>query len=280
MAHINLLPWRDERRKLREREFYGQLFMAFIAGLIVVIAWAFWMGRRIDNQHDRNAYLKDQIKQVDTKIAKIKNLEKVRSQLLKRKQIIEKLQSNRSQMVHMFDALVKTIPDSVRLTSLTQNGQQLELHGVAQSNASVADYMKRLAASPWMGAPHLGGTANHHDGSRTPYSFNLGVTLAKPTEAEQQAAEQKSASTADGGSVTVTPDDAANAAAATSVAPPANVAPAARRAPAATTTAAATAAVPAATSTAPPHVALPVVAPQQTAPAPRSASADHGEGQS
>ncbi len=188
MAHINLLPWRAERRKQREREFYGQLGLAFVAGLLVVIVWAFMMGQRIDNQHARNDYLKGQIKQVQLKIDKIKDLEKVRSQLLARKQIIEKLQSNRSQMVHLFDEMVKTIPDSVRLTSFKQNGDHLELAGVAQSNASVATYMRHLESSPWLQGADLEKTVNHHDGSRTPYSFGLGVTLSKPTEEQRKAA--------------------------------------------------------------------------------------------
>jgi type IV pilus assembly protein PilN len=201
--------------------------MAFVAGILVVIVWAAWMGARIDNQHARNDYLKGQIKQVDARIAKIKNLEKVRDQLLARKRIIEKLQSNRSQMVHLFDSLVTTIPDSVRLTSLKQQGQHLELAGVAQSNASVAKYMRQLDASPWMGKSDLEKTVNHHDGSRTPYTFGLGLTLSKPSEAEQRAAEQapddETADTtpASGGSAppearvsVTTPDDAAPAAAA------------------------------------------------------------------
>ncbi len=208
MAHINLLPWRAERRKLREREFYGQLGMAFVAGIIVVIAWAFWMGQRIDNQNARNAYLKDQIHQVQAKIDKIKDLKKVRSQLLARKRIIEKLQSNRSQMVHLFDELVKTIPDSVRLTSLKQNGKTLKLAGVAQSNASVAEYMRNLEASPWLGPADLEKTVNHHDGSRMPYSFSLTLQLSKPSAKQIKAAEEKdgsapasSASVAHAGSV-------------------------------------------------------------------------------
>ncbi|HEX7342456.1 MAG TPA: PilN domain-containing protein [Rhodanobacteraceae bacterium] len=188
MAHINLLPWRAERRKLREREFYGKLGIALVIGIVVVIIWASWMGRRIDNQNARNAYLQGQIHQLDAKIAKIKSLQRVRARLLDRKHIIERLQSDRSQMVHMFDALVKTIPDSVRLTSLKQNGDHLRLAGVAESNASVAQYMINLAASPWLGSPQLGQTANHHGSSSMPYSFNLSVTLTKPTAAELKAA--------------------------------------------------------------------------------------------
>jgi type IV pilus assembly protein PilN len=188
MARINLLPWRAERRKQREREFYAQLGVAAAAGVIIVFAWMFWMGQRIDNQDSRNAYLQTEIKQVDQRIAKIKDLEKVRSQLLARKQIIEQLQSNRSQMVHLFDELVKTIPDSVRLTSMKQTGQSLSLAGVAQSNASVAEYMRNLEASPWIGRIDLRQTENRHDGTRMPYSYALDAQLSPPKPDDAAAA--------------------------------------------------------------------------------------------
>lgn len=180
MAHVNLLPWRAERRKLREREFFGQLGAAFVAGLGFVLLWALWMGARIDNQSDRNNILQGEIKQLDAKIDKIKELDKVRDQLLARKQIIEQLQADRSQMVHLFDELVKTIPSSVRLTALKQAGDTISLDGVAQSNASVAEYMRNIEASPWMGHVDLRNTVNSHDASRMPYRFSLSVKLGKP----------------------------------------------------------------------------------------------------
>src|SRR3546814_3506037 len=88
MSHVNLLPWRAERRKQREREFYMQLVAAFVVGLGVLLLWVFWMDQRIDNQNERNAYLQTEIKQLDVRIAKIKDLEKVREHLLARKQKI------------------------------------------------------------------------------------------------------------------------------------------------------------------------------------------------
>ncbi|GLQ47760.1 fimbrial protein [Dyella lipolytica] len=182
MARINLLPWRAERRKLRQREFFMQLGAALLAAIGCLLLWGFWMGMRIDNQNDRNSYLQDQIKQVDARLAKISDLEKVRAQLLARKQIIEQLQANRSQMVHLFDELVKTIPGSARLTSIKQNGDQMVLGGVAQSNASVADYMRNIEASQWMGQADLSKTENSHDASRMPYSFGLTVALQRPKQ--------------------------------------------------------------------------------------------------
>ncbi|MEW9624570.1 PilN domain-containing protein [Rhodanobacter geophilus] len=196
MAHVNLLPWRAERRKLREREFYGQLGAAFVAGLGFVLLWAIWMGARVDNQNDRNAILQGEIKQLDVKIDKIKELDKVREHLLARKQIIEQLQSDRSKMVHLFDELVKTIPSSARLSALKQAGDTMSLDGVAQSNASVAEYMRNIEASPWMGHVDLRKTENRHDASRMPYGFGLSVKLGKPKADEAGATPAGAASVA------------------------------------------------------------------------------------
>lgn len=180
MAHVNLLPWRAERRKQREREFYMQLGASFVVALGVLLLWYFWMDQRIDNQNDRNAYLQTEIKQVEVRIAKIKDLEKVRQRLLARKEIIEQLQADRSQMVHLFDELVKTIPSSARLTALKQSKQSMSLDGVAQSNDSVANYMRNIESSPWMGHVALRKTENTHTATRMRYAFGLNVQLRKP----------------------------------------------------------------------------------------------------
>ena len=214
MAHINLLPWRAERRKLREREFYIQLGMAFGAALLVLIAWSFWMDARIDNQNERNTYLQGEIKQLDDRIAKIKDLEKVRAGLLQRKQIIEQLQANRSQMVHLFDELVKTIPSSARLAGMKQSGDSMSLDGVSQSNSSVAEYMRNIEASPWMGQADLRKTENTHDASRMPYVFGLDVRLNHPGDTPDgaPAGSSSTAAPASASSVATVPAVLANGA--------------------------------------------------------------------
>ena len=194
MARINLLPWRAERRKQREREFFMQLGAAAAVALVLVIGWSMWMGMRIDNQTDRNAYLQGQITQLKAENEQIKNLDKVRDRLLARKKIIEDLQANRSQMVHLFDELVKRTPPSVRLTSMAQKGEQLTLEGVAQSNAAVADYMRNLEASPWLGAADLQKTEKKAGDSRMPYDFGLTVKLGMPKNAGAAAATSSLAS--------------------------------------------------------------------------------------
>jgi len=179
MAKINLLPWRAERRERRKREFFTQLGIAAVAAIVLVLLWGFWMSLRIDNQNNHNDYLQGQITQLDSKITEIQNLQKVKRHLLDRKRIVEKLQSSRSQMVHLFDQIVQTIPAGARLTSLKQQGDKLTLDGVAQSNATVAEYMRNIEASPWMGPTTLVKTENVHGDSNMPYEFELVVALDK-----------------------------------------------------------------------------------------------------
>lgn len=180
MAKINLLPWRAERRERRKREFFTHLAIGFIAALVLVLLWGFWVSLRIGNQNDRNEYLKGQIAQLDAKITEIQNLQKVKDHLLARKKIVEKLQSSRSQMVHLFDQIVQTIPAGARITGLKQQGDKLTLDGVAQSNATVAEYMRNIEASPWMGPTTLVSTTNVHNDTNTPYEFELVVALTTP----------------------------------------------------------------------------------------------------
>jgi len=188
MAKINLLPWRTERRKQREREFYMMLAMTGVAALAVLIGAILWMGHLIDDQNGRNTYIQGEIKALDKQIAEIADLDKTRSQLLTRKEIIEQLQSNRSQMVHLFDEMVKTIPDGVRLTSMKQAGDTLTLEGVAESNARVATYMRTIDVSPWMGRTDLRKIENKSGGKdadkKMPYVFSLDVKLRKPEDAQ------------------------------------------------------------------------------------------------
>ncbi|MFC4765324.1 PilN domain-containing protein [Dyella koreensis] len=241
MARINLLPWRNERRKQREREFFMQLGAAFVAAVLFVLLWVFWMDQRIDNQNERNAYLQGEIKQLDDRIAKIKDLEKVRERLLARKQIIEQLQANRSQMVHLFDELVKTIPASARLSGLKQSGESMTLDGVAQSNASVAEYMRNIESSPWMGHADLRKTENTHGDSRMPYSFGLDVALSRPKADENADAGHTPILPASGSTAAApaTPAAAGSVAARQALtvaaqavtAPPAKPTPAAKEAP-------------------------------------------------
>jgi type IV pilus assembly protein PilN len=183
MARINLLPWREERRKEREREFYVILGAAFAAAALVSFLLVMYFDGQISGQQARNTYLEAQIKEMDKKLVEVQDLEKTRAKLLQRKQAIEELQANRSQMVHLFDDLVRTIPDGVRLTSIKQTGDILTLEGQAESNARVSNYMRNLEASAWMTNPDLQGVEAKGTDKRNRYAFTLRVTIKKPQTA-------------------------------------------------------------------------------------------------
>ncbi|MDQ1118309.1 MULTISPECIES: PilN domain-containing protein [Pseudoxanthomonas] len=196
MAKINLLPWRAERRAQRQKEFYGMLGVAAaISVLLALFIWFYYNGQ-IDGQNERNAFLQGEIAKVDAQITEINALDKQKDRLLARKKVIEELQANRSQMVHLFDSLVRTIPDGVVLTSIKQEGNVLTLQGRSQSNARVSTYMRNLEGSGWMTKPDLSvieakaaeGQGQGQSapisvvGRALPYMFSLKVELANPAD--------------------------------------------------------------------------------------------------
>ena len=180
MARINLLPWRAERRKLRQKDFLGMLALAVAVGVLASFLVVSWYSGRISSQNARNEFLKGEIAKVDIQIKEIEELDKKKSKLLARKEVIEQLQANRSQMVHLFDSLVRTIPDGVSLTSVKQEGDILTLGGRSQSNARVSTYMRNLESSGWMTNPDLNIIEAKEGNPGLPYEFNLKVKLANP----------------------------------------------------------------------------------------------------
>ena len=160
------------------------LGVAGVAGVLVsLLIVVYYMGQ-IDAQNNRNAYLSDQIKLLDKQIAEIAELDKKKAGLLKRKQVIEELQASRSQMVHLFDELARTIADGTQITSLQQNGDDLTLLGRAQSNARVSSYMRNLDASGWMGNPDLDIIELRGSDPALPNEFSLKVKLKNPNDAQ------------------------------------------------------------------------------------------------
>lgn len=197
MARINLLPWREERRKLRQNEFYAILAAAAIAGLLVFGGIWYQYKLQIDGQNARNQYLTQQIALLDEKIKKIEELDRRRATLIARKNVIEQLQANRWQLVRIFDDLVRTMPEGVRLTSVKASGEQLTLEGVAESNARVSSYMKNLEVANLIKDPDLAIVEAKGPDRRSRYVFTLRVTIKKPQgDEETQAGEAPVAETA------------------------------------------------------------------------------------
>jgi type IV pilus assembly protein PilN len=185
MARINLLPWRAERQKERKKQFFVMLALAAVAGFALWFVVDSYYNMQITGQQARNAYLDQEITVVKAKIVEIEALEQKKNNLLNRKKVIEELQANRSQMVHLFDSLVRTIPDGVILTGINQEGDKLTLEGRSQSYARVSAYMDNLAASGWMTKPDLSVIQAEGDNTGLPHTFSLSVTLANPNAKEE-----------------------------------------------------------------------------------------------
>jgi type IV pilus assembly protein PilN len=155
MPRINLLPWREAERKQRRQEFgVGAIAALMLAGVIAFgVNWQ--MGAAIDSQNERNQYLKTEIANLDKQIAEILDLEQRKQRLESRIQVIEQLERSRPEIVHVFDQIVRTLPDGVYLTGIKQTERRLTLKGVAQSSTRVASYMRNLDASEWLTDPSL-----------------------------------------------------------------------------------------------------------------------------
>lgn len=199
MARINLLPWRAERQKQRQKNFFMMLALSAVAGLGFWFLVNSYYNSQISGQIERNAFLDQEIKAVEVKIAEIKELEDKKAKLLARKRVIEELQGNRSQMVHLFDTLVRTIPDGVILTGIKQEGQKLTLEGRSQSNARVSTYMRNFEGSTWMTKPELSIIEAKGEDKGLPYAFKLTVTLTNPNDAKEK---EKAAIAATAGATT------------------------------------------------------------------------------
>ena len=155
MRRINLLPWREARRKQKQREFGIFAVATVVFALAIVGGVHLYFASRIDYQTARNDFLKAEIARQKKVETEIKALERTKAQILSRMEIIQNLQSSRPEMVHVFDEMVRVLPDEVYLTNLRRSGETLTVSGVARENRLVSDFMRNLGASPWFGVPIL-----------------------------------------------------------------------------------------------------------------------------
>ncbi len=155
MPQINLLPWRAELRKERQKNFGIAAVVAVLAAGAVTWNVNFYMQSRIDYQNSRNQRLEQEISELDLLIQEIANLERQKERLLARMEIIEELQRSRPNSVHLFDELVRILPEGVYYTGVTQVDKRIEISGVAESNARVSGLMKNVQSSDWLREPGL-----------------------------------------------------------------------------------------------------------------------------
>ena len=155
MIRINLLPHREQKRQARQRQFVSLAIGLAILGAAVVLLVHVAFGWQIESQEGRNSLLKAEIAKLDSQIKEIDKLREQTQALLARKQIVETLQSNRTEAVHLLDQMVRQLPDGIYLKSLRQAGAKVTLVGYAQSSARVSTLMRNIEASPWLQNPEL-----------------------------------------------------------------------------------------------------------------------------
>lgn len=181
MIRINLLPHREEKRKARRQQFYA------LAGLVAILAGLIWflgygyINNQIERQSAKNAYLKNEVAALDKQIEEIKKLKEQTESLLARKQVIESLQANRSETVHLFNELARQLPAGVYLRSIKQDKQKITLVGYAQSNARVSALMHNLDESPVLERPELIEIKAAQVGKRRINEFSMNIYFSRQT---------------------------------------------------------------------------------------------------
>jgi len=192
MARINLLPWREEARRDRQRQFMYSLLGTLVLGAILVLIVGLFYDQRINIQETRNGKLQSEINRLQQRINRINELEKTKDRLLSRKAIIEELQASRSLTVEMLDKLAKTIPVGVTLGNVRQQGNNVTLMGSAQSNARVSAYLQALEQNDLFIGPELQYVrASQEPASRVEtYEFAIRVRLNPRREQTPQDDDQ------------------------------------------------------------------------------------------
>ncbi len=192
-ARINLLPHREDRRKRARQHFYVVAGGTAVVGALVVVAMHGYYAARIDTQFERNRFLKSEIAKLDKEIAEINKLKSEIQALLARKQVIETLQADRAQTVHLLDELVRQMPEGVYLRSVRQNGLAVNVVGYSQSNARVSTLMRNIESSPWLSNPGLVEVKATTVAKRRVSEFNLNfrVKRAEVKDAPKDAGKAK-----------------------------------------------------------------------------------------
>ena len=155
MPRINLLPWREVERDRLRKEFILALLAALLIGVLgaLVVRWQY--GIMVAQQKARNQYLTDQLKQLDGQITEINDLEQQKTALYSRIKVIEQLQQSRPEVVHIFDQLVRLLPEGVYLTEVTQTDRRIQIKGIAESSSRVSTFMRNIDESVWLKDPSL-----------------------------------------------------------------------------------------------------------------------------
>jgi type IV pilus assembly protein PilN len=179
MIRINLLPHRALKRKALQRQFFMVAVAVALFGAGIWFIVHSLLADRIEDQLARNQYLEQKIVELDKQIAEIQKLREQTAQLLARKKVVESLQANRAEAVHLLDELVRQLPDGVYLKAVKQTGQRVAINGYAQSNARVSTLMRNLESSPWLEQASLVEIKTALQNNQRLSEFQLNVDLAR-----------------------------------------------------------------------------------------------------
>ena len=180
MTRINLLPWREMRRRKRQRNFIITIGAAILVGALGVFGTHAYIERIIEHQVERNNYLRAEIAKLRRAAEEIKKINEAKTRLLNRLEIIQNLQSSRPIMVKVLDGLVQLVPEDIYLSSLTTEGAQLVLDGTAVSNNIISDFMRNLDTSQLFGEPVLKIVESRDFNNIRISSFQLAVRRTTP----------------------------------------------------------------------------------------------------
>ena len=187
MMRINLLPHRAEKRRARQIQFIAISAISVVLGAVLVGFVQVAINTQISSQERRNTYLNQEIAILDSQIAEIKKLEAETKALLERKNVVEGLQSTRSDVVHLLDQMLRILPDGVYLKSLKQTGNKINLIGYAESNARVSTLMRAIDDSPWLDSATLVVVSSTKAGAGRISEFTLHFNLTKQQTAVNPA---------------------------------------------------------------------------------------------
>jgi type IV pilus assembly protein PilN len=198
MIKINLLPHREEKRKLKKAQFFALLTLGGIVGIAVVLLVGVYNARAISIQNERNRVLKEAIVVLDKKIEEISTLKQEIEALKARQQAVEDLQGDRNQPVYLMDELVKQTPDGVYLKAFKQDGQKVTVNGYAQSQERVSEFLRNVAGnSPWLEKPDLievhATNLGQGKTAKKVVEFSLIVNIKRPRDKDQDAKDAKKA---------------------------------------------------------------------------------------
>lgn len=180
MATINLLPWREEYREQKKKEFFIQLGVAAAIAALVAFGWVRMANASLENQQSRNNLLKQEISSLEKQVEEIKDLKQKKQQLNDRIEVIMQLQGTRPLIVRYFDELAKSVPDGVYLTSVKRNGKILDIAGISESNNRVSSFLRQLSRSDFFDSPNLSSVTNQTKVGEKAKSFVISLSLVEP----------------------------------------------------------------------------------------------------